>query len=224
MAQRSHVPAFGNWESEGNVPYTVFFDKARKGRGGGPIRNPNDPEEYPEMVMDNSHEAAPTKSNPKDDTPPPKPTTHERRHSREDAGLRPYANPPANRENPARRQSGSEYSIDRSPLHRQAKPSGRDSPVTEGKSFEGAYGNRGKTRMKNDAAPEGTAVPKFGSWDVNNPASADGFTHIFGKVREERMGPGTPPPQHSSSPYNNVNNGRPHDSAKGGCFPCLRGK
>ena len=62
--------------------------------------------------------------------------------------------------------------------------------------------------------PEGTAVPKFGSWDVNNPASADGFTHIFGKVREEKMGPGTPPPPHSSSPYNNVHNRRPDDSAK----------
>ncbi|KAA0026196.1 RPM1-interacting protein 4 [Cucumis melo var. makuwa] len=213
--QRSHVPAFGNWESEGNVPYTVFFDKARKGRGGGPIRNPNDPEEYPDILIDNSHEAPPSKPSLKDDTPPPKPTTHERRHSREDGGFRPYANSPGNRENPGRRQSGSDYSIDRSPLHRQAKPSARDSSMTEGKSFEGSYDNRGKTKTKNNSPPEGTAVPKFGSWDVNNPASADGFTHIFGKVREERLGPGTPPPQHSSSPYNNANNRRPDDSVKG---------
>lgn len=44
---------------------------------------------------------------------------------------------------------------------------------------------------------KGAAVPKFGDWDVNNPSSADGFTHIFNKVREERQGvpgqvPGTP--------------------------------
>ena len=149
--QRSHVPAFGNWESEGNVPYTVFFDKARKGRGGGPIRNPNDPEEYPDILMDNSHEAPPSKPSPKDDTPPPKPTTHERRQSREDGGFRPYANSPGNRENQGRRQSGSEYSIDRSPLHRQAKPSARDSSMTEGKSFEGNYDNRGKTKTKNNS-------------------------------------------------------------------------
>ncbi|XP_023547760.1 RPM1-interacting protein 4-like [Cucurbita pepo subsp. pepo] len=219
MAQRSHVPAFGNWENEGNVPYTVFFDKARKGRGGGPIRNPNDPEEYPEMFADNSHEAPPVKPT----IPAPKPTTHEKKQSREDDGFHPYANSPGHRENPSRKQSGSEYSIDRSPLHRHAKPSGRESPVVEGKGFDGGHGNRGKTRMKPDA-PEGTAVPKFGSWDVNNPASADGFTHIFGKVREEKMGPGTPPPPHSSSPYNNVHNRRPDDSAKGGCFPCLRRK
>ena len=44
---------------------------------------------------------------------------------------------------------------------------------------------------------KGAAVPKFGEWDENNPASADGYTHIFNKVREERQGgpgnvPGTP--------------------------------
>lgn len=43
----------------------------------------------------------------------------------------------------------------------------------------------------------GAAVPKFGDWDESNPASADGYTHIFNKVREERQGgtgnaPGTP--------------------------------
>lgn len=31
------------------------------------------------------------------------------------------------------------------------------------------------------------AVPKFGEWDENNPASADGFTHIFNKMREEKQ-------------------------------------
>lgn len=43
----------------------------------------------------------------------------------------------------------------------------------------------------------GAAVPKFGEWDENNPASADGYTHIFNQVREEKQGggvhtPGTP--------------------------------
>ena len=28
-------------------------------------------------------------------------------------------------------------------------------------------------------------MPKFGDWD-SNPASADGYTHIFNKVREEK--------------------------------------
>lgn len=38
----------------------------------------------------------------------------------------------------------------------------------------------------------GSAVPKFGDWD-SNPASADGYTLIFNKVREEKQTqPGKP--------------------------------
>ncbi|KAL5207109.1 hypothetical protein ABZP36_031544 [Zizania latifolia] len=35
----------------------------------------------------------------------------------------------------------------------------------------------------------GRTLPKFGEWDVNNPASADGFTVIFSKARNEKKGP-----------------------------------
>lgn len=31
------------------------------------------------------------------------------------------------------------------------------------------------------------AVPKFGDWDEKNPESADGYTHIFNQVREQRL-------------------------------------
>ncbi|KAM7471483.1 hypothetical protein LguiA_009666 [Lonicera macranthoides] len=33
---------------------------------------------------------------------------------------------------------------------------------------------------------EGRPLPKFGEWDVNDPASAEGFTQRFNKAREER--------------------------------------
>ncbi|KAG6392853.1 hypothetical protein SASPL_147081 [Salvia splendens] len=33
---------------------------------------------------------------------------------------------------------------------------------------------------------KGRSLPKFGEWDVNNPASADGFTVIFAKARDEK--------------------------------------
>ncbi|XP_041026867.1 RPM1-interacting protein 4-like [Juglans microcarpa x Juglans regia] len=49
MAQHSHVPEFGNWEND-NIPYTAYFENARKERGGVMI-NPNDPEENPEAFM-----------------------------------------------------------------------------------------------------------------------------------------------------------------------------
>ncbi|KAG6588926.1 Protein NOI4, partial [Cucurbita argyrosperma subsp. sororia] len=33
---------------------------------------------------------------------------------------------------------------------------------------------------------KGRPLPKFGEWDVNNPASAEGFTVIFSKARNEK--------------------------------------
>lgn len=33
---------------------------------------------------------------------------------------------------------------------------------------------------------QGRSLPKFGEWDVNNPASAEGFTVIFSKARDEK--------------------------------------
>ncbi|XP_026387869.1 RPM1-interacting protein 4-like [Papaver somniferum] len=47
MANRAHVPQFGNWGNGGeNVLYTAYFDNARKGKNGK-IMNPNDPNENP---------------------------------------------------------------------------------------------------------------------------------------------------------------------------------
>ncbi|CAF1705853.1 BnaC03g44410D [Brassica napus] len=33
-------------------------------------------------------------------------------------------------------------------------------------------------------------LPKFGEWDVNDPSSAEGFTVIFNKARNEKKGGG----------------------------------
>ncbi|GMH25490.1 hypothetical protein Nepgr_027333 [Nepenthes gracilis] len=33
---------------------------------------------------------------------------------------------------------------------------------------------------------KGKPLPKFGEWDVNDPASAEGFTVIFNKARDEK--------------------------------------
>lgn len=51
MQHRSQVPKFGNWDGD-NVPYTAYFENARKEKAGGAaIMNPNDPEENPEAFM-----------------------------------------------------------------------------------------------------------------------------------------------------------------------------
>ncbi|KAK9089912.1 hypothetical protein Scep_028994 [Stephania cephalantha] len=39
---------------------------------------------------------------------------------------------------------------------------------------------------------KGRPLPKFGEWDVNDPASAEGFTVIFNKARNEKKGGGKP--------------------------------
>ncbi|KAL6594327.1 hypothetical protein ACP70R_048520 [Stipagrostis hirtigluma subsp. patula] len=36
------------------------------------------------------------------------------------------------------------------------------------------------------AGEKGSPLPKFGEWDVNDPASAEGFTVIFNKARDEK--------------------------------------
>ncbi|XP_020204075.1 RPM1-interacting protein 4 [Cajanus cajan] len=208
MAQRSHVPKFGNWDSGDNVPYTAYFDKARKGRTGARIINPNDPEENSDLSAENlsSDQLPPSKPRVFSEDPPRKvslhseddpkhfidsPARHDNAGSR--SGSRSHGVGSAeNRRRPSTQSTGSEFSIDRSPLHRQARAPGRDSPQWEGKnSYESSQGTPGRSRFKprGDETPDkGAAVPKFGDWDVNNPASADGFTHIFNKVREEKQG------------------------------------
>ncbi|XP_057505845.1 protein NOI4 [Actinidia eriantha] len=41
-------------------------------------------------------------------------------------------------------------------------------------------------------AETGRPLPKFGEWDVNDPASAEGFTVIFNKARNEKKTGGKP--------------------------------
>ncbi|KAA0066959.1 RPM1-interacting protein 4-like [Cucumis melo var. makuwa] len=43
-----------------------------------------------------------------------------------------------------------------------------------------------KNRQIWDSQDKGRPLPKFGEWDVNNPASAEGFTVIFSKARDEK--------------------------------------
>ena len=45
---------------------------------------------------------------------------------------------------------------------------------------------------------DSTAVPVFGDWDDSNPASAEGYSHIFNKVREEKHGGGGKSPRIST--------------------------
>ncbi|CAN1269571.1 RPM1-interacting protein 4 [Linum perenne] len=217
--QRSHVPKFGNWESDDNVPYTAYFDKARKGRTGGKMINPNDPMENPDLLVEQTPSA------------PPKQQavgSPNRRAGSERPGGGRGSGGGSGGGRPARHSAGSDNSFEKSPLHPHARVSGRGSgapsPVWEGKSSqENSHSTPGRSRMrpKGDESPDqSSAVPKFGDWDENNPASADGYTHIFNKVREERLGGGAAGRSPGGS-YGD-SSARKHKSGKSSmscCFP-----
>ncbi|KAL7190283.1 hypothetical protein ACSBR2_022542 [Camellia fascicularis] len=60
--------------------------------------------------------------------------------------------------------------------------------------------------MKED---RGRPLPKFGEWDVNNPASADGFTVIFAKARDDKKTNGNAANGAQSAQKNDNNPPRP---------------
>ncbi|KAD4584363.1 hypothetical protein E3N88_21964 [Mikania micrantha] len=213
--KRPNVPKFGNWENEGNALYTTYFNEARKGKAGGKMINPNDPQENPEMFADKTQPPPAPKAQPH--TQPddhvhkrPVPPIHEHQVSREEE--HPAPNDNLSRKNPAAHQrggqgpaatgrqvkhsAGSDQSFERSPLHPhyQAKVTGKGggSPAWEGKnSYDSSHGTPGRSRLKptrgDDSPDNGAAVPRFGEWDENNPSAGENYTYIFNKVREERV-------------------------------------
>ncbi|KAJ4754185.1 RPM1-interacting protein 4 (RIN4) family protein [Rhynchospora pubera] len=60
-------------------------------------------------------------------------------------------------------------------------------------------------RDQSMAEENGRPLPKFGEWDVNDPASADGFTVIFNKARDEKKGGNA---QETDSPMKDDRNAR----------------
>ncbi|XP_023641759.1 RPM1-interacting protein 4 [Capsella rubella] len=171
---RSNVPKFGNWEAEENVPYTAYFDKARKTRApGGKIMNPNDPE-----YNSDSQSQAPPPSRTKPEQVDTVRRSRDHTRSREESELKQFGDAGGSSNEAANKKQGrssQNNSYDnKSPLHKN--------------SYDGTGRTRPKpANLRADESPEKvTVVPKFGDWDENNPSSADGYTHIFNKVREER--------------------------------------
>ncbi|THU72872.1 hypothetical protein C4D60_Mb04t16810 [Musa balbisiana] len=60
------------------------------------------------------------------------------------------------------------------------------------------------------SSEKGQPLPRFGEWDVNNPASAEGFTVIFNKARDEKKTGGNSGA--SSTPPRNIGGLRPDDT------------
>lgn len=125
----SNVPSFGNWDSEEDVPYTIYFEKARKNRGGK-IINPNDPQENPDMFPSKApRAAAPPAHSPSseehgvlhyEEAPvgygaSARPPMHKRQMSKDNSDHLNHSNSPAGNEN----SMGKKGSFEKSPHHPQ---------------------------------------------------------------------------------------------------------
>ncbi|KAG2306981.1 hypothetical protein Bca4012_084065 [Brassica carinata] len=192
MAERSSVPKFGNWEHEEDVPYTAYFENANRGRApGDSVVNPNDPEYYSDLQS-----PPPPPSRTKPDEIEPLRRSCERMRSPEQSKLKQIgdaAGPFKEADNKRQGRASQNISNDKSSLHKN--------------SYDGTGRSKPKPNLRAVESPEKvTVVPKFGDWDENNPASADGYTHIFNKVREERTSnvsgsSGTPTHPRNNNPY-----------------------
>lgn len=72
--------------------------------------------------------------------------------------------------------------------------------------------------MSDKQPRSGAAVPKFGEWNVNDPASGDGYTDVFNRIKEERQrAPGaamSPGPGVRVSPYPGNRKPTPKENSK----------
>ncbi|KAJ0988881.1 hypothetical protein J5N97_007237 [Dioscorea zingiberensis] len=242
MAQHAHVPKFGNWDNS-DVPYTQHFDDARRGRNAGRMINPNDPQENPE-AFSQDRPSAQAPSSKIDTNREAARRKHERRSSKEDVELhrptdsparydniqKPFSDSPHHRR--ARRVStGSDHSVEQSPLHPNSQPkpakSGVSSSPLERRISSESHGvaprTPGRSRLRQggrgDETPEkGSTVPEFGEWE-KDPASADGYTGIFDNLRAERHdGSARVPIGRNDSAYAD----KKSESASCSCFSWLK--
>ncbi|KAK9671456.1 hypothetical protein RND81_12G031200 [Saponaria officinalis] len=207
---RSNVPPFGNWDAEEDISYTTSFENARRpssSERANPNRSPVNPNMIPKQETLKRLESPRGKHERKislDEGDLQRQGDGVRRASR-DTNLQTSVGMSGSTPKRGPRPNGASLrSADQSPMHPHyqakipSKGSTISSPSWERKgSCEGSQGlapsTPGRSRLKsvprgNETPERGTAVPKFGEWDETDPSSADGFSHIFSKVKEERHG------------------------------------
>lgn len=222
MPQRSHVPKFGGWDKD-NVPYTAYFDNARRGKSGVRM-NPNDPEENPEAFMYAS-------GGMEDDVDFAsgafEGTNSEKQSIGGLKGHNAHSMSPSDHRKNARHnnltsESGSEKSSsDHSLL--QAQKTGL--AVEGNKGLSSSRHSRQRSGRTHPFDHEGhhraASIPKFGAWDETDPRSGEGFTVIFDRVKEEKQIASTTFPSVPTQPGSLRNKGNSSSRSKFCCccFP-----
>ncbi|XP_056159730.1 RPM1-interacting protein 4-like [Syzygium oleosum] len=236
LQQHSHVPKFGNWDSD-NIPYTTCFENARKEKAGVKM-NPNDPEENPEMFMfgrrgmeiDDDRRASDAFEH-----------NISEGHRRFDAHRR---TPSDQHKSTASRgsvrsESGSEKSSSNS--HRnsgqhRARPDRKKGLTESSNSLSPSVTSapkqarqRSGSQPSNDSHRRAPSIPKFGAWDETDPRSGESFTVIFNKVKEEKHNESSKFPVLPPEPITYSSNQKNQESSSSSrskicCCPCFGGR
>ncbi|KAL3820780.1 hypothetical protein ACJIZ3_006685 [Penstemon smallii] len=173
MAQRSHVPKFGNWDGD-NVPYTAYFENARKEKTNGILINPNDPEENPEAFNFGNSNVSPVDSE--------KYVVHRRNTSDQQKSYKSVASEYSSSD---KSPSDNSTSVLNKPKHLHKRSERKK--YSTGSSIPPSPGPNYRMNYTDDVSCRSVSVPKFGEWDEKDPRSAEGFTVIFNKVKEEKQ-------------------------------------
>ncbi|KAI3456487.1 hypothetical protein Pfo_013150 [Paulownia fortunei] len=174
---RSHVPKFGNWEGD-NVPYTACFENARKEKVGGIRINPNDPEQNPEAFSIGEPRGGSSTNN--------QVALQKYVHQRNTCDQQKSASHKTVASGSSSDKSPSDNSVTSflKPNHRRKK-SDRNKYSSDSRNPPSPGPN--KLNHADDFSFRSVSVPKFGQWDEKDPRSAEGFTVIFNKVKEEKQ-------------------------------------
>ncbi|KAA8520162.1 hypothetical protein F0562_014418 [Nyssa sinensis] len=203
MALGSHVPKFGNWDSD-NVPYTAYFENARKEKASGVKMNPNDPEENPEAFMSGrggarsdgvSHAVqVPVQVNSDESMSAEKRRIEgykkQNDHWRSSSDHQKNGSRKSMTSESGSNNSNSDHSL-LQPNHRRTRSDRKKSIGEANYNFvpmsPAPHRLRGGSNPSEDMSYSSASVPKFGEWDERDPTSGEGFTLVFNKVKEEKQ-------------------------------------
>ncbi|KAF0933891.1 hypothetical protein E2562_020024 [Oryza meyeriana var. granulata] len=206
------VPAFGDWSTAGDTPYTQKFENLRRSKKTGvysnpneliatpepPLRSPLHPSSYtPTDALNQRQRYQPHERKPETDRPrPPGSPLHREivprrqanplhQHHLDHGG---YGGSPRS---PYREAAAAAAASPR-PRYRSA---GMQTPDRKASSSVPLTPGRGRMKPGGqgfEPASDGVTVPPFGDWDDANAASGEKYTGIFNRVRQDKL------PQNSS--------------------------
>ncbi|KAK6917808.1 RIN4, pathogenic type III effector avirulence factor Avr cleavage site [Dillenia turbinata] len=182
--QQSHVPKFGNWDSD-NIPYTAYFENARKEKAACMRMNPNDPEENPDLYLLPKRRSF--ESNSK---------THQNRTYASFVSNKSVSNMVDQSKNGSHKTVISESRSGKSnsdtsllqPKYGRARSDKIKFSIEGSNSFKpmSIAGLRSRNHSIDDSGYKMPSIPKFGAWDETDPKSGEGYTIIFDEVKKEK--------------------------------------